>query len=194
MSIPTVAPSRIRKGTTAQWTVFLSDYEPGVWTLVYQFAMATDAQSVTATDNGDGSFLVTIPATGTGTTTDDFTAGIYSFVALVSKSPEVYEVDHGTVEILPSFSTAVDGRTQVKRDLDACDAFRTAKIAKGDVSSYSIGTGNGSRSLAGIPWPEFLQLHATLRAEYAREVQAERKSLGKSKRNRVVVRFGNPGA
>lgn len=192
MAIPTNIPSTIRQGTTAKWTIFLPDYSPsGGWDLVYQFVTPTSALSVDATDNGDGQFLITIPADAeTGVTTSDFAAGTYSFVALVSLGDDIYEVDHGQVQIIPSFSAEVDGRSQTKKDLEACDAFRSAKLAKGDVSSYSIGTGSGSRSLSSIPWPEFLTLHATIRAEYAREVQADRIARGLGSGRRINVRFG----
>ncbi len=188
MEIPTVAPEKFRKGTTVKWA-----FDPGPdhrpadgWALTYSFANATDAKSVVATDNGDGTFLVTI----TATVSASFNAADYAYVATVAKAPEVYERDSGTVTVEPQLSTAVDGRSHVKKVLDAIEALIAGKAAGADVASYSIATGSGSsRALTHMTPEELVKWRQVYRAEYQRELQADRIAKGLGSRGKIRVRF-----
>lgn len=187
-AIPTHAPETFRKGTTVKWTLALSDYLPDDgWTLKYYFTQTSDSRAVTATNNGDGTFLVTI----TAVVAELFLAGDYTYFAEVTKTIDavvhVYEVDHGSLVIFPSsrISGAVDGRSTVKQHLDAVEAQLAGKLSAGDAASYSI----AGRSLSKYTYAELLELRYRLLADYRKELQAERIEKGLGTKGKVRTRF-----
>ena len=148
------------------------------------------AHTMAATNNGDGSFLITIPSSGAGVSTDDFTAGVYSYVAQVSKGTtpaEVYEVESGRITVTPSLATAVDARSFAKKMIDLIEA---ALAAGQGVLSVSVSTPLGSRSVAYESRDAMILAREKFRAEYARELQAQGLSSGIGSRRRINVRFG----
>lgn len=183
MSIPSVAPEKFTKGATCKWTLNpSSEYRPGDgWTLTYHFARANDHQAIEATDNGDGTFLVTISADSS----KKFQSGHYSYSALVAKSGEVYEIDRGQLEVSPDLTVAVDGRSQTKTLLDAVRALMARKLTRGDVASYSA----YGRSLSNYQPSEYRELEMKLAADYERELQAERIEKGLGTKGKVRTRF-----
>lgn len=155
-TIPSHAPKEIRKGTTKKWTLAVSVYGQDLtpaagWTLKYYFARTEDAQTITATDNGDGTFLVTI----TATVAESLLTGDYTYFAEVNKTIDTvvhrYEVDRGSVEVLPSsrVTGALDGRSTAKQLLDLAKAalieFATNRFP---LDGYTFSSGDGSRSVS----------------------------------------------
>jgi hypothetical protein len=186
ITIPTHAPDSFRRATTARWRISVPDYLPADgWVVTVLFSCLTDHQAVVATDNGDGTHLVTISTTASAA----FIAGHYTYSASAAKAGEVFELLAGQIEVLPALSANVDARSQVKRNLDAVLAFKAAKIAGGDRSGYSIASGNGSRSLTSYPWAEILELEKNLRRQYAQELNRERVRQGRPSSYRRRVRF-----
>ena len=60
LDIPTVEPDLIYQNTTVEFTMSIPDADPSTDTLAYTWINASTKKSITATDNGDGSFLVTL--------------------------------------------------------------------------------------------------------------------------------------
>jgi len=183
MSIPAVAPSRFTKGTTVKWTLRPpSSYLPDDgWILTYHFSRSDDHQFVTGTDNGDGTYLVTI----TADVSRQFAAGHYTYAALVEKGDEVYQIDRGQVDVIADLTVAVDARSYTKQLLDAVRALMTRKISRGDVASYSA----YGRSLSNYEPSQYRELEMKLAADYERELRAERLEKGLGTTGKVRVRF-----
>jgi hypothetical protein len=114
---------------------------PGLgWTLKYyfkQFAASGAHIELTATADGDY-FAITVAAA----TTAAYTAGRYSWAAEVSGgSSEVYEVDRGTIVLLPRYdqAAAYDDRSHARKMLDAIEAVLESR-ASADQLEYTIGS------------------------------------------------------
>ncbi len=153
------------------------------WTLSFRLVGIAGTYSFDATADGDG-FSVNVDAS----TTASWAPGFYSWTAYVTKSGERHIVGSGHMEILPNpvSASASDARSHVKRLLDAIEAVLEGRVTK-DVESYTI----GGRQLTRIPIPELLRLRDKYKAEYRRELQAER--LAKGLRSGRTVRVRNLG-
>lgn len=185
-------PSNIVSGHKAQWTKRFADYDPSLWTLSYHLR-GTQALDVTAEDNGDGSFLVTLTAV-TGDPSAPLTPGVFFVQAYVTEIADATNkrlVDQCRVNIIPDLSSEAvethDGRTQAEITLTAIDAVLAGKATR-DQASYTI----GQRTLIRIPIPELLELQK----HYAGVVQAEhikaRIKKGLSPFDNIHVQFRRP--
>lgn len=192
MSTPTVTPTQFRKGTTVQWTKDPGDYTPADgWALTCRFASPTDNQTATGADNGDGTFLFTISAETSGR----FMEGDYAYVVIASKASEAFELEAGTITVLPDLTSAIDNRSHVKKTLDAIEDLIENRATRDDVAQLSISTPNGgSKSLARASWQELLEARSYYRKLYQDEVSRAAAAQGRATKRRVVVRFSNPGA
>lgn len=183
-SIPTQEPQVFTAGDTVKWKKYLGDYTPvDGWTLSYAMVMSGSQKTVTATDNGDGSHLVTINAADSG----NYNAGIYHWQAYVSKGSERYQVGYGRFEVKPDFSsktTGYDNTSHVKNVLDALEATILGKASK-DQLSYTInGTTVGRMSPSDlIRWQNHYKIL------YKQELQIEKMSNGALPGNKGQVRF-----
>ena len=182
-TIPTTEPSQVRAGDTVKWTRLLSDYDPATWILSYALRGLPGKIDITASDNGDGSHLVSVtPATSTA-----WEPGIYSWAAQVTDGTDVYTVDHGTIEVLDDLSAISgvhDGRTHAKKVLDAIEAVLENRATK-DQESYSI----AGRSLSRTSIADLLKLRDRYRGEYVQEIRAEKGSNDEGHHGRILVRF-----
>lgn len=128
---------------------------------------------MTATDNEDGSFLVSLTATYVVTMTETpLPVGQYFFQAFVTNIADPTDkrlVDSGRVNVDADLSsvdvTTFDGRSQAELTLVAIDAMLAGKATR-DQMSYTI----GQRTLARIPIDQLIQF----RNQFAGLVQAER--------------------
>lgn len=183
--IPETEPLKIEAGTTVKWTKDLSSDYPADdgWSLAYTFINSAAKFTVNASADGK-KFSVTIPAS----TSDDYIAGIYTWIARVSKAGEVFTVDEGHCEVLKDLAAAgltiFDHRTHVKKTLDAIEAVIEGR-ATSDHLSYTI----AGRSITKIPVEELLKLRDKYKAEYQRELDAERIANGEGLGRKVLVRF-----
>ena len=117
--IATTEPTIITAGSTIQWTKNLSDYKPeDGWVLSYRFFSVSQNKEVTATDNGDSTHLAVISATASG----GYTSGDYNWQAFVTKGSERFDVGCGELHVNAYPTGAVEGRSHVKRTLDAIEA------------------------------------------------------------------------
>jgi hypothetical protein len=182
MSIPSTEPPELRAGLTWEWLrTDLSSYPSPTWTLTYFFKSATHQFSIVATSNGSGGFAVAQTAAATAA----FAAGRYSWIAVVSAGANKYQVDAGTLVVLPDFTAGgiVDSRTHARKALEMIEAYledRNNIAARG----YSI----AGRSLDRYGIAELLALRDKYKAEAASEARAERIRNGQPARNRILVR------
>jgi len=133
--IATTEPAKITSGSTASWTKDVSDYKPeDGWVLSYSIFNALKQYTVAATDNGDSTHLVTISAAVSAL----YTSGEYEYQSYATKGVERYDVGCGDLVISPNAATgAVDGRSHIKKTLDAINTTLEMRATKGN-ESYSI--------------------------------------------------------
>ena len=181
--VPTTEPVEIRAGLTWAWTRDLADYPASTWTLKYwfkQLAAAGAKFSITAAASGSQHSVSVAAAT-----TAAYTAGDYSWAAVVTSGSEVYEVDSGTTKILPVYNTdtAVDDRSHARIVLAAIEAVIENRATL-DQQEYTIGT----RSLKRMTVNELMTFRDKYRAEVYAEDQGEAARNGKAT-GRLVVRL-----
>lgn len=188
VDIPTVEPKEITPGTTIKWRRedLSSDYPAGAgWALAYKLRNDDHAIDIAAAADGDN-FAVTVAAT----TSAAYKAGIYKWIATVTKAGDVYEVGRGTMTVLVDLlaTGGVDARSHVKRVLDAIEAV-IEKRASVDQMSYQI----AGRSLGRTPLGDLLELRERYRTFYKQELAAEDLAAGRGNgRRRILARFVNP--
>lgn len=176
IDVPTTEPREVRAGMTWKWkrNDLSADYPASTWTLTYWWKKtgASGANfSIVATADG-ADFAVTV----TAATTAGYTAGSYTWSAVVTAGTEAYEVDHGTCELLARYDSAanLDDRSHAKTVLDAIEAVIEGRASK-DQEEYSI----GGRSLKRTPIKDLIALRTHYRAEVQAESIAERGGGGK---------------
>jgi hypothetical protein len=174
-TVPTNEPQAARAGITWQWTRQLTDYPASTWALTYwfkQLAAAGAKFSIVATASGDD-HSVSVAAATTGA----YTAGDYSWVAVVSSGSEAFEVDSGTLDLQPKYSVdaALDDRSHARKVLTAIEAVIESRATK-DQEEYTI----NNRSLKRTPLAELLALRDRYRAEVRAEELADMARNGQS--------------
>lgn len=185
--IPTTEPSEIQAGDTIKWRrEDLSDYPASVWSLKYYFVGKNGLFNVTAAADGD-KFAVTISAA----TSAAYVAGDYEWSAYVSKGSgaglERYQVDSGKLKVKPNvagYTAAYDNRSHAKKVLDAIEAVIEGRATK-DQESYSI----AGRQLSRTPIADLLKLRDRYKAEYRRELDAEKINNGLGTGRKILTRF-----
>ena len=184
-AIATKEPLQARAGLTWQWRrEDLADYPAPTWTLIYWFKKtgATQANfSITATADG-AYFAVTVSAS----TTDAYTAGTYTWAAIVTAGSESFEVDHGALELLPKYSAVanLDDRSHARKTLDAINAVIEGRATL-DQQEYAI----GNRSLKRMPIADLLMFKSRYEMYVASEVAADRLAQGRTIGGKIQVRL-----
>ncbi len=143
--------------------------------------LTIDGSKVVA--DGDG-FVVTIPA-GTSALYDP---GFYKWQAYTTKSGERHQVGSGTIEIKPNYasqSAGYDGRSIVKKTLDALEAMMLGKASK---DQMSLQVPNGRR-VDRLQPEQLLVWRDKLKIEYEAELKAERINQGLGGGNKIFTRF-----
>jgi hypothetical protein len=188
-------PEVIRVGDTVKWRddaavdPFGNPISSGSgWVLTYYIRFNRNNHGATAvgTAYGDGWEFTLSAATTGGFHEDD--VGYWQAVA--SKGTEKYTLGSGSFEVEPNLfytgtPSAVDGRSQARKDLEACQAAIRALMTGGAVQEYRIGT----RSLKKYDLSELLQLEAKLKADVVREEAAESIANGRGNPYNLFVRF-----
>ena len=188
MPTPTNEPLELRAGTTWAWRrEDLADY-PATdgWTLKYWFKKSGAVLgnfSIDASASG-AAFAVSVAAT----TTKDYAAGAWTWVAQVTKGAEIYDVDSGKLTILPRYDQAadLDDRTHARRMLDAIEAALEGKATSSqlDLISYTIGTRAQQRDVE-----KLLPLRDLYRNEVSAEETAAAMAGGMANPRYARVRF-----
>ncbi len=180
---------RIICGDTLDFVTTFAGYPAATWTCTYYFIPRTA---------GPGAAFSVVCTAGTeanehrcaaaATTTGAWTPAEYSWSARMASGAEVYEVDRGTVTLLPNLAlaTAYDGRSTARQALDAVEAI-IANRATLDQMEYTI----GNRSLKRMTPSELYVLRSNLRVDVIREEQRDRASKGLPDLRRIYLRAGN---
>jgi len=171
-------------GETLNFTVSFSGYNPSTDTLEYDLVTTSAHETITATDNGDGTFLVNVAYA----TTAAWTVGDYHYQAHITTGAGVKTiVETGRFTLKQPFSTQTSGydnRSDVKKTLDALDATILGKASQ-DQLSYSI----AGRSLSRLSPTELLAWRDKYKRFYADEVKAEKLKNGELASNNTYVRL-----
>lgn len=183
-TIPIGEPAEVTQGDTIRWRYKNSDYDPATWTLTYALVNANhQTQSVTCTDNGDGTHLFTLSATDSRA----LGSGKWHFQGKMSSDGIVELVTEGAITVKRDFSLTgqnYDARSHAEIVLDAIEAVIQNR-ASSDQSSMSL---NG-RSLSLMSHKELEEQRALYRSEVANERAAERIAQGLGSGQRVLVRM-----
>lgn len=185
IEIPTTEPTRIRAGDTVTWLKTLASYPSSLWTLYYRLINATAKIDITASVSGD-SHLVSVPTT----TSDDWVAGDYTYVAWVTDGTDRVTVAQGRMTVLPNLAAITaagyDSRTQAKKMLDAIDA---ALLSLSSGERLSIVEAEVTARRFKYDFTGLMRLRNIYAAQVLAEENAERASLGLGSRNKLNVRF-----
>ena len=185
-------PATVRQGDTLIWLTDAGVSPLGAeissstgWTPItyVRFPVATGATQATGAASGDG-WQSTISASLTGLFPVGQRGGWQS---VASKAGESYTIGAGSFDVLPSLATAgaVDGRSQARRDLEACQAAIRDILAKGGMQEYTIGT----RTKKLYRLSELMELENKLKADVVREEAAESIASGRGNPYNLFVRF-----
>jgi hypothetical protein len=180
--IPTTEPSSAYAGDTWKWRrEDLTDYPATAWTLTYYLTRAAASATIVAVADGSY-FSVTVAKAVTAL----ISAGKYFWAAFVSDATERFQVDQGTIEVLPDIaaSAALDRRTHARKVLEAIEAVLESR-ATVDQMGYTI----AGRRLDRMPIADLLTLRGHYRDECDTEDQAERIANGLGNPKRILVRF-----
>jgi hypothetical protein len=186
IEIPTIEPAEVRAGDTVTWLKTLADYPASTWALYYRLINATAKIDITATASGDSHLVSVVP-----TTSDDWTAGDYAYIAWVTSGTDRVTVAQGKITVLPNLAAVTaagyDLRTQAKKMLDAIDAALLS-LSSGErlaVVEAEVSARRFKYSFDGLE-----KLRNIYAAKVRAEENAERAKLGLGSRNKLNVRFG----
>ena len=181
----TTEPSRVTAGDTVTWLKSLSDYlATNGWVLSYTLINGTAKITITATASG-AEHLASVAAA----TTAGWTAGTYTWQAVVTKAAERYTVGQGVIVVAPNLAAATtfDTRSSARKTLEAVNTALESYGSKAYLHMYEI---NGRKQQFHTPG-EFLAFRSKLMAEVAREDNATRLAAGLAPRNQLYVRFNS---
>ena len=180
---PTIEPLEIRSGDTVTWKKSIDNYRASDgWTLKYSLRGNSETIDITSTAS-DADHLVS----ETATTSAGWTAGIYDAVGYVEKGSERFTVYTSRIEVLPDLVAAgssYDGRTHVKKVLDAIEAVLENRATKEIEESTIEGV-----AIKRIPHDQLLLLRQKYLNFYQQEQAAERIKLGLGTTNQILTRF-----
>jgi len=176
-------PNKVTAGDTITWARSVPDYPASAgWTLKYAIRGPADINITAAADGDDYAISVTAAASG------GWTAGNYWWTAYVEKGSDRHTVATGQIVIAANLTGTVgtyDGRSQVKKTLDALESLLLGKSTAGDISNITI-MGNAVTRMSAdelIKWrTHFSQL-------YAQEQAAEKLAKGENLGGRILTRF-----
>lgn len=182
--IPSVEPTEIVKGETVKWYTDPSDFPTSEgWTVTYSLR-GPSSLDVEATVSGT-QYLVTL----TATQTDGLEPGDYWWQSYAELGTERYKISSGELAVVRDLADAAegyDGRTTVKKTLDALDAMILGKASK-DQRQMTV----GDRQLTRLSPTELIKWREIYRAEYQREQAAARIANGLESGRKILVRFND---
>lgn len=177
-------PKSFVAGEFVSWRSYEASYlANNGWVLAYNFRSSVVDSAIDISSIADNEHhVIALPSE----TTKDYKAGTYSWQCTAKKDEELHIVRNGSLIIKPNLSllTVFDGRSHVKKMLDALEATLLGKASL-DQLSYSI----SGRSLMRLNPSELLKWRDIYKAEYTREIQQEKleQNLGIGKL--IKVRF-----
>lgn len=182
--VATKEPDQVRAGDTIKWEKDLADYPADdSWVLKYAFRGNSATIDITASASGK-KHTVTISAA----TSASYDTGVFDVLGWVEKSSERYTVYSGTIEVLADLEAAgssYDGRTHVKKTLDAIEAVLENRATKEILESTIEGV-----QIKRIPHEELMAMRGRYLAWYKEELAAESIKLGMGTGRTILTRFG----
>lgn len=157
--IPYGEPLELVAGDTYKFLKSLSDYSiADGWALKYRIVGGLISLSKTASDNGDGNWLVTIAAADLVAAVADTTARMIGWVEKAGERWTVYD-DYVRIKPNVATATAADLKTHEVRTLEAIETVLEGR-ATADIEQYQL---NG-RAVTKIPVSELLKWRGIYRA------------------------------
>lgn len=182
LPIPTTEPNIITAGDTITWARNLPDYPAsGGWVLNYALR-GVAAIDIAATADGDNHLVNVGSADSSG-----YADGVYSLQGYVTNGTDRITILSQTITIKPDLVAATagyDGRSHVKKTLDAIEAVIEGRAGKGDQELTIDGT-----RLVKMTATELLELRSRYKSEYRKELQLARVAQGKNSGRKIVTRF-----
>ena len=182
--VSTKEPDQVRAGDTIKWEKELADYPADdSWVLKYSFRGNSATIDLTASASGSKHAITIAAATSTA-----YTSGVYDVLGFVEKGSERYTVYSGTIEILADLEAAgstYDGRTHVKKTLDAIEAVLENRATKEILESNIEGV-----SIKRIPHTDLIIMRGRYLAWHKEEQAAENIKLGMGTGRNIFTRFG----
>ena len=177
---------KLTAGDTLNFLTNGGDYLASAgWSLVYKLIPRSAGPaviSITSAAEGDDHRVQVA-----GSTTANWTAGVYSWACYATKDGERQTLQTGSTQILadPGVVTVLDVRSPARQALDAADTALASYGAKAYLNSYDI----AGRSQRFNSPGDFLAYRSKLQAEVAIEDNAARIRAGMTPRNQLQVRF-----
>ncbi len=189
---PSYEPLNLTAGDTFTWQRDLASYGilPTDWTLSYAFIPKTTGNSpiyIDATDNGDGTFLVSVdPSTTAGYSPDDY---VWKAMVTSRTTTERHTLYQGHTTIAADFATTAqaDYRTQVEKTLEALNAMLFGKLSI-DQQSVSI----AGRSISKMDLNEVLAAKEKFEELLAKEKQKENNAQKRPGTSNIRINFNSP--
>jgi hypothetical protein len=182
-----IEPSFFSAGDTVTWKKTVSDYPPADgWTLTYKIRSATAVYTVVCTTSGTD-YLATILAAASAV----MVAGVYSWVAYVTKTGEQHTIATGTVTILPDItvSSVVDARTDARIIYDSLIvAYKAYISSSGNWKSFTI----NNKAVTFNSADEIIKQMEYWRIIVQREEDLAKIANGSSNPRRPLTRFRRP--
>lgn len=179
-------PLKIYAGCTLEWErTVASDYSAdNGFALEYHFFNAQRRFSISGdvvSAVGD-TFEITVPKATTAT----YLAGTYDWQCFATSTTERHLIAAGVCEVVPDPSsvTKMDGRSQVKRTLDALNAVIEKRASKDQMSMQIMG-----RSLGRMPIADLLMFRDKYDRLYRDELDAANVSAGLGSSKIILTRF-----
>ena len=183
MGYATGEPRNFVAGDTVEWTRTLGSYPAGdSWVLSYSFRGNASTTDFTATASGDDHIL-TITATNSAL----LSSGDYTVAGYATKGAERHTVFEGRITVkanLSAMGSTYDGRTHVKKVLDAIEAVLENRATKSILDTNVEGV-----SISNIPHDQLLALREKYLTYYKQEVAAESIAQGGVSGSRILTRF-----
>lgn len=186
-------PSGIVTGLKVEWTKTITGYGPDEWSLSYHLR-GENRLDVTATDNEDGSFLISFVAETDEDTPAPLTTGAYFFQAYLTNIADTtnkFLFDSGRVNVIANLADTsletFDGRSRAELMVTAIDALLAGK-ATNDQMGYTI----GQRTLTRIPPDQLIQWRNHYASIVEAESMRERQKKGLPVFENIHVKFTKP--
>lgn len=183
-------PSKLQAGTSATWTQSVSSDRSSTAGYAAEYRLIGPSDSIDIPAAQAVLVGTTVTVTLTPTITAAYPPGKYSWWLYAVKSGEKWPIRSGYIEITPDpTSEGYDTRSHARICLDAIEALLQDKALSGDMSSLSIQTGQGSRSITALTYEELLSARSRYQREVANEEAAEALANGESSGKTIRVRF-----
>lgn len=168
----TSEPASIFAGDTISWNISLPDYPANQgWTLKYKAVCAAGYFALVSSANG-----VDHAVSAAKATTSAFTPGTYTLSKYVESATELITLAELPLVVKPGISgktAAFDGRTHVKRTLDAIEAILEARATSDQQELTIDGT-----TLKRMPVADLLKFRSMYFSYYQQELASAKISQG----------------